>query len=78
MTTDPTAPATKQDITLLMREIGRLYDANERWKQEILLHFDTAVEQFRHDLRSINIEKIQDHDNRIVRLELHTGLRRAA
>ncbi len=35
MTRDDTAPATKQDIRLLMDEIGKLYAANERWKDEL-------------------------------------------
>lgn len=33
--TDPTAPATKADIALLMQEMGKLYDANYRWKEEL-------------------------------------------
>jgi len=27
-------PATKQDIALLMRELGKMYDALERWNRE--------------------------------------------
>jgi hypothetical protein len=30
------APATKADIAALMEAIGKLYDATERWKDEIL------------------------------------------
>lgn len=29
--------ATKKDIEMLMGEIGKLYDANERWKDDILV-----------------------------------------
>src|SRR4051812_42227360 len=29
-------PATQADIQMLMQEIGKLYDATERWKDEIL------------------------------------------
>jgi hypothetical protein len=43
MTRDETAPATKQDIRLLMDEIGRLYAANERWKDEIIDQVDERI-----------------------------------
>jgi hypothetical protein len=35
MVADSTAPATKEDIAMIMHEIGKLYDANERWKNEL-------------------------------------------
>jgi len=35
-------PATKGDITQLMDSIGKLYDANENWKDEIIRHFDVT------------------------------------
>ena len=89
MTSGMTAPATKLDISLLMNEIGKLYDANERWKDELhegmekwknelRLHFDFCVEQFKEGIKTINIEKIEEHGTRLTRLELHTGLPRAA
>ncbi|MEK7218184.1 MAG: hypothetical protein AAB728_01825 [Patescibacteria group bacterium] len=67
---DHTAPATKQDIALLMESIGKLYnaderwkdeiiDANERWKDEIIRHVDVTVENIRHELRSANREEIE-------------------
>jgi len=81
---DASAPATKQDIALLMEEMRKLYQANERWKDEILeanerwerelmLHFDVIAESLRVDIRAIG-EPLQDHDRRITRLERHTGL----
>jgi hypothetical protein len=69
-----TSPATKSDIKLLMDELGKLYDATERWKDELadktqrwqLLsvtetkqHFDLTVEQIRHDLLAANREQIE-------------------
>lgn len=41
---DTTAPATKADITLVMDKIGKLYDATERWKQEIIDELDIRIE----------------------------------
>ncbi len=73
-------PATKSDIKLLMDELGKLYDANERWKDELadktqrgqLLavtetkqHFDLTVEQIRHDLLAANREQIELQRDRI-------------
>jgi hypothetical protein len=67
-------PATKADIKLLMSSIGRLYDANERWKDEVKQHFDVAVETIRHELVSANRDKVQALVDRVSRLERHTGL----
>lgn len=82
---------------MLMQEIGKLYDANERWKddfrddverwqdglrgamerwkKEVKLHFDAAAENLAADFRGVLSDKIDQHENRIVRLEKHTGLR---
>jgi hypothetical protein len=38
------APATKADIGMLMDEIGRLYDANQRWKDEIIGTLDERID----------------------------------
>lgn len=78
---DATAPATKDDIRLLMEQIGRLYDANARWKDEIIQHFDVAVESIRHEMQAAHHDSIEllrdqtaDHASRIKRLERHAGL----
>ncbi|MDD5624026.1 MAG: hypothetical protein PHI23_04955 [Candidatus Peribacteraceae bacterium] len=70
---DQTAPATKQDIAMLMESIGNFYDASERWKEEMLKqmsqwkeevkedtkrHFDVSVEQIRRDLLGANRAEI--------------------
>ncbi|MBU0458352.1 hypothetical protein KKF03_02780, partial [Patescibacteria group bacterium] len=36
MKKDDDAPATKKDISMVMDSIGKLYIANEGWKNEIL------------------------------------------
>lgn len=82
---DPTSPATKADIKLLMDSIGKLYDANKRWKDEIVGsmdqwkddirgHFDVAVEQIRDDLKGANKDRIENHEHRLRALEMHKGL----
>lgn len=83
------APATKADIKIIMDEIGRLYDANERWKNELKVemdrrasdsekrmknHFDLAVENIRADLTGANKDRIEGHEHRIVQLEKHIGI----
>lgn len=67
-------PATKEDIKILMEQFGKLYDANEQWKNEILRHFDVSVETIRHDLLGANKERIENHEDRITRLEHHVGI----
>lgn len=71
---DEQAVATKADIHALMEHIDGsikdLYDANERWKdeilkanerwkEEILRHFDVTVETIRHDLEGAHRDDIQ-------------------
>lgn len=80
------SPATKQDILMLMDELGKLYQANERWKNEILdadekwkeelkQHFDVIAENIRHDLlKGALNDKIEQHEDRIIRLEQHVGM----
>lgn len=74
MAKDSQAPATKTDIAMLMKEIGKLYDAQDRWKEEIRRHFDLTVETIRHDLRGANKDEIVALKDRVSRLERHTGL----
>ena len=77
--------ATKTDIAMLMSEIGKLYDANHRWKDEITRqigdseqrtkrHFDLAVEHIRAELLGARKDAIENQADRIVRLEQHVGL----
>jgi hypothetical protein len=73
MAIDSTAPATKDDIKILMDEIGKSYQASERWKnelsqkmeakmeawkEEIKGHFDLVAEQLRSDIVSATREEV--------------------
>ena len=79
------APATKQDIALLMDSIGKHYDATERWKNEILehmskwkeemhRHFDVVAEELRHDVLGAFRDHTSTVERRFLRLERHCGL----
>lgn len=83
--------ATKKDIegfaALLTKQIDDLYKANERWKNELSrkfdrtekhmkLYFDVAVENFKKDLKTIDVEKIDGYGERIDHLEVLAGVRR--
>lgn len=68
------APATKADIAALMDQIGKLYDANEGWKEEVLRHFDVVAEQIKHDFNGAFSDKVEQHEERLLRLEEHVGL----
>lgn len=37
---DSTAPATKEDIRLIMEQIGNLHQSTHNWKEEIIEHMD--------------------------------------
>lgn len=71
---EDTSPATKDDIKMLMDSIGRLYDANERWKNELKEHFDLKTEIIRHDLIDAKSDRVANHEDRLRKVEKHTGL----
>lgn len=73
MAKESAAPATKDDIKLLMDEIAKFYQASERWKneltenveakmeawkEEIKGHFDLVAEQLRSDIVSATREEV--------------------
>lgn len=85
---DNSTPATKEDIRMLMEQIGSYFDRTESRlgdlrdemegsKEEIIRHFDVRVEDIRHDLLGANKDKLENHEDRLVRLERHAGLRAA-
>ena len=81
MAEDSNAPATKKDIQIIMTELGKMYDAQERWKTELKEHFDLVAENIRHDFASANREEIdmlkdghKGHEKRILTLERTAGL----
>ncbi len=47
----------------------------EKWKDEARLFFSVALERLEDAVKMINIEKIKDHDDRIIQLEVATGIR---
>src|SRR5438045_4071723 len=68
--TSPQAPATKEDIRILMEGQGKMYIAMQQWKDDLLdemdateqrmkLHFDAAVENVRHDLAAVRKDEIE-------------------
>ncbi len=59
---------------MLMDEFGKMYTAIERFKKEIVHEFHTVVEGLRHDDLGIIKDQTQGHEDRIVRLERHSGL----
>jgi hypothetical protein len=71
---DSQAAATKQDIQMLMDSMGKLYEANERWKEEIIHEFKVVAEDIRHDALGANKDKIQNHENRITHVEQALGV----
>lgn len=78
MKKDPTAPATKADIHMMMGEIGKLYDANERWKEEVKKdvkeHFDVVIENMHHDYKGAHKDDMENLKNRVTRLEEEVGI----
>jgi len=86
---DDQSPATKKDLRLLMEQIAAYYDKTEKridehqislekhmlqWKHEIIGEFHIVVGQLRHDFKGAFGDKLAQHEDRIVRLERHTGL----
>jgi FKBP-type peptidyl-prolyl cis-trans isomerase (trigger factor) len=89
MADDAQAPATKEDIRLLMEQIGTYYSQTQQqieayysqtqvqiaeMEERMMRHFDVTVETIRHDLLGANKDKIESHEDRLGRLERHTGL----
>jgi hypothetical protein len=89
MVTDPQALATKQDIALLMEQIGKFYLATERWKNELeerldtklqkavndmKLYFDVVAENMLDDFKRGWNDRFDGHEKRISKLEHGKGL----
>jgi hypothetical protein len=83
---DANLPATKRDITIVRKEIHdsatQLRSEMKEMKDEILHHFDVAVENIEDSLRGANADEISLlktnldlHEERIGMLEQHAGLR---
>lgn len=87
MAQDSSAPATKEDVGLLMERMGemdmkleRKADASEVkiWIQtegeKTRKYFDLVAENLHYDLVGVYKDRTEDHEQRIRRLEHKTGL----
>lgn len=85
MTTDPNAPATKEDVRLVLDQLRRYYERTEGWigdleerltehTDRIKEHFDLTIETIRHELLGANRDDIESMKDRLTRLEQHTRL----
>lgn len=88
MTDDRDVAASKEDIRLLMEQMGDYYartaeqlaamkDEMAVWKEEIVHEFHVVAEDIRHDMLGMHKDKIENHEDRLLRLERHAGLRPA-
>lgn len=73
------SPATKEDVKLLMEQMGKYYEKTHQemaeWKKEIIHEFHIVEENIRHDLlKGALNDKIAQHEDRIIRIEQHVGL----
>jgi hypothetical protein len=77
------APATKGDIWDLEKRIdAKLFSkidtkTMETYVADIKHHFDVVAENMLYDFKGAFKDKLSVHDDRLDRLEVHTGLRRA-
>jgi hypothetical protein len=84
------APATKLDIAMMMEEFGKMYEWKEeisdkmdslyedtkQWREEIIHEFHIIEEDLRHDAMGAQKDKIENHEDRIKRVEDHLQLSR--
>lgn len=85
MTQDSSAPATKQDVALIMESITVIHIALGDLRTEVdekisacedrMVHqFHVIAEQIHHDAIGANCDEIEVVKDRVTRLERHTGL----
>lgn len=82
MQRDDTAPATKKDIEQFVEHIQSLIaNMEERMEERITKegeetrrHFDVVAENIKHDFQGAFHDKLEQHEDRIVRLEGRVGL----
>lgn len=60
MVTRDDAAATKKDIGLLMGEMGKMYDAMERWKNELKNSFDSKYDGLKNHFDS-KYDRLKDY-----------------
>jgi len=59
----------------LLRLEARLQARLTDFEQTIMRHFDVVSENLAYDFRGAFTDKLSMHDDRLNRLEMHTGLR---
>lgn len=79
MTSDSALLATKKDIELLMEQMGSYYEKTERRigqsEERMKQYFDVVAENIKHDfLHGAIPDKMEQHEDRIIRLEQSVGL----
>lgn len=58
----------------LMLEMGKLYSQMAQNTEDMKSYFDLALENAVYDIKGANKDKIENHEDRIIRLEKHAGL----
>ncbi len=81
---DAKAAATKQDIAMLMEQMGKMFDeiaglrTDNRGIRAEMKDMESrlllVIEQFHADVNAMYNDKLSQHDVRITRLERHAGL----
>lgn len=56
------------------QDVHELRDNVKEWKKEIIHEFKIIAEDLRHDLIGIHKDKLENHEDRITRIEEHVGL----
>lgn len=79
MVTSDDVPATKKDLRQFVKHMEGIVGDIERHmvkeNEETRRHFDVVYENMRHDLlKGALNDKVEQHEDRIQRLEEHTGL----
>lgn len=83
MVSNGKAPATKKDLQQFVKHIegligdmeGRIGRRIVEENKETRRHFDVVAENIRHDLlKGALNDKVEQHEDRIQKLEEHTGL----
>jgi len=68
------APATKQDVAFIMDALAKVYQEIQASEDRQHQKFMVLFEDLRHDMIGTHKDKIQQHEERIQRLEKHTKL----
>lgn len=63
--------------TDVMQSFQELREDMRTWKSEVIHEFHVVAEDMRHDAFGIQKDRLENHEDRIVRLEHHAGLSRS-